>query len=422
MKIDLPYKSFPFVEIPDKKLMAIYGPPEITYVNDEQKVIKDALHSPFGTPKLGKLVKNKKHISIIVDDISRPTPVYKIVPYVLEELIRTGVKKSNINFIFALGTHRPMTKKEMIMKLGKDIVDEYRVFNHDWKNKEELVFVGNVMEKVPVFVNKKVYESDFIIGIGRIMPIDVCGYTGGGKIVIPGVCGEETVNEMHWQRVYYNSDDIKGKRDNIVMKYIDSISKKIGLAFVLNVVMDDNKRILSAVAGDPIAAHKEGVSIAKKVHEVNVHEKSDIIVTYSYPFDKEFWQANKALDNVGNLLKDGGVVILIAPCYEGFSPVHNDDILRIGYRSKKEIIQLVENGELKTKVVGVHLAQVAEVKDRATIILVTNHISRDIIEKVGFTYAEDPNRGLYLARSIIGRDKKILFVNNASTTIFHVKN
>ncbi|MDY7011353.1 MAG: nickel-dependent lactate racemase, partial [Planctomycetota bacterium] len=363
-----------------------------------------------------ELAKGKNTVLIVCDDVARPTPAYKIIPYVLEELAAAGVPESGIEFMMALGAHRPMTKQEIHDKVGGDIYGRFAVHNHEWNHSDALEYMGKTSLGVEVWINKKVARADLVIGIGRIMPIEICGFTGGGKILIPGCCGEITNGDMHWNRVDVDSEEIIGKRDNPIRKSIDELARKAGLDFIVNVIMDAEKNIFACVAGDLIEAHREGCLRAKEYHEVRLPQLADIVVVDGYPFDIEFWQVNKALDAAGMVVRKGGVIIVVSPCYEGLSQTHEADLLKHGYKCNKDYIKkLVESGRLAHKVVGMHMIQVSDVAvEKAAVFVVTSGISREKIEKVGLNYAKTPQKALKKAFELLGQKAKVTVLRGAA--------
>ena len=192
-----------------------------------------------------------------------------------------------------------------------------------------------------------------------------------------------------------------------------------GLDAILNVVLDSEGKICSAVYGHPIEAHKKGVADALGVHTVTLPRKADVVIADGYPFDIEFWQVNKALDNAALAVRDGGVVIIVSPCYEGLSVTHGEEILRFGYQPKREILRLVEEGKFTHRVAAVHMIQVAEatVERGVTCILVTDGIPPETIRQVNLNYAPDPQSALAMALGIVGDDATIAVLNRASETL-----
>ena len=311
-----------------------------------------------------------------------------------------------------------MTRDEMIQKLGDTVVNSYRCINHDWQDPDSLELIGRTDQGAPVWINKIVGRSDVVIGIGSIMPIDICGYTGGGKILIPGLSGPETVNSMHWNRVDVPSGEVIGVRDNVIRSSIDALAKKAGLDFVVDVITDMNERIINAVAGDMVEAHREGCRRGAEYFEVPFSREYDIVIADSYPFGIEFWQANKALDMAAHFVRKDGVIVLIAPCPEGWSRTHRDDILRYGYRSIPEIKKLVEEGNIEHSVVGVHMYQGSEAAvEKGRLILVSEGLPKEEVEQVGFMWASTPPAAFSQALDLVGDGASVAIVRNSARMI-----
>jgi nickel-dependent lactate racemase len=414
MRWFFPYKDVPPVDVPDGNLKGVYRSRQAPDGVDPAGLTAAAISVPIGTAPLRQLAAGKKRILIVADDISRPTPVHLILPPVLAALGEAGVPAGSIEFMMALGSHRHMTRAEMERKLGQDVVRAHAVHNHDWNDRNACVLLGKTEQGVEVWINRKVAEADLVIGVGRIMPIDICGFTGGGKILVPGVCGKITNDDMHWTRMDLDDAAIVGQRDNPVRASIDALARKAGLGFIINCVMDTDRRVAHVVAGDLEKAHRRGCELALGIHGVRIPEPADIVIADSYPFDIEFWQANKALDQAGVVVKKGGVLILVSPCSEGFSATHCE-ILEFGYPPIEEIKRLVRDGRIPSKVVGVHMAQVSRVaREKAHVILVTSGIPRQDVEKAGLGYAETPQAALDAAFDRLGRSAGVAILRGAA--------
>lgn len=413
MKIDFPhYDDVPPLEVPEENFVGLFSLPEHA---PKEESIPAALENPIGTPRLRELARNVGSVLIVCDDVARPTPAWKVIPFVLEELSAAGVDDGNIEFMMALGTHRPMTEQEMRQKVGGDVYDRFGVYNHEWDNPQALEYMGKTHQGVEVWINKKVALAELVIGVGRIMPIEVCGFTGGGKILIPGCCGEITNNDMHWTRVDVDSSEIIGKRDNPIRTSIDELARKAGLDFIVNVIMDSEQNIFDCVAGDLVEAHAVGCQRAQEFHQVHLPQKADIVVVDGYPFDIEFWQVNKALDTAGAVVRQGGVVICVSPCYEGLSQTHEQELLKYGYQSKERVKQLVASGEISHKVIGVHMIQVSHVTAvTAEIFLVTDGIPDEEVEMLGLRYAASPQGALDKAMEITGHNASVIVLRDAA--------
>jgi nickel-dependent lactate racemase len=418
-EIRFPYKGVTPMEIPERNLLGIFSPPRMDPGRTEGEILSDALASPVGADRLRRAVEGKRNVLIVSDDHHRPTPVRTMLPPVLDEITSAGIPEQSIEIIMALGSHRPMSELEIREKLGSAIVDRFKVTNHEWTNPDNLYFAGHVAPGIDVWVNRKMREFDFIIGLGQIMPMDVCGFTGGCNIIIPGLCGPKTSADFHWVRVGIAAEGVIGRRDNAIREAIDNSALAAGLNAILNVVLDGEGKICGAVYGHPVEAHRQGVVLALEAHTVHLPQKADIVVADGYPFDIEFWQVNKALDNAALAVRDGGVIIIVSPCYEGLSVTHGADIRRIGYRSKQEILRLVESGEFAHRVTAVHMIQVAEatVEKRVKCILVTDGIPPDVLREVNLQHAPDPQSALAMAFESVGRGGSVAVLRRASETL-----
>lgn len=414
MLIEFPYEDIKGLDIDNSFDPCIFNIPSTSSDLSPSEIVLNAINNSIGSPKLSEIAKGKEKILIVSDDIHRPTPVHLFVGVIIESLLSAGVKKQNIEFMMALGTHRAMTKEEMIKKLGPDIVENFKVHNHQWDNPDALDYMGDTDQGVPVWVNKKVKEADLVIGLGAIMPIEVCGFTGGGKILVPGVCGEITNSEMHWTRVNVSHHDIIGKADNPIRASIDELARKAGLDYIVNVIVNEKQEIVRAVAGDMHKAHRAGCQMALDIYGVKFSKEYDIVIADGYPFDIEFWQVNKALDTAGNIVKKDGVVIIVSPCHEGFSQTHGE-ILEFGYTPIENIKRLVNCGKISHKVVGVHMIQVSTVAvEKAKVILVSTGISKEDTQKAGLLWAPNPQAAFEKALKLVKEKPDIAILKNAA--------
>jgi len=413
--VRFPYPDTEPLHIPDDLTVTRLSLPRTKTDASEEQILGKALAEPIGSPPLRELARGKGNALVVVDDVTRPTPVHKFAPLILEELKAAGLSEQNIEFMVALGTHRAMTPAELAEKLGADIVDRFAVHNHDWQDPEQLEFLGTTEQGAPVWINRRVRRAGLVIGLGAIMPIEICGFTGGGKILVPGLSGPETVDSMHWTRIDVPAEQVLGKADNPIRASIDALAREAGLDFITNVILDPDNRVVGAVAGDMVAAHRAGCRVAEGVFGVPVPGKFNIVIADSCPFDIEFWQANKALDTAGQVVTEGGVVILVSPCREGLSQSHAREIRRFGYPPLSRIKELVESGKIKHRVVGVHMAQVSAVAtEKARLILVSTGIGRQEAEDLGFSWAASPGEALEMALKMIRGKPEIAVLEGAA--------
>ena len=401
------------LEVPDANLVGVYSPKEFTDVPDQDEVVRTGIANPIGLGPLRDEVRESETVLILADDVSRPTPVRKIVPHVLADLKAAGKADGRISFLMSLGTHRAMTEAEIDAKLGEGVRERFVVVNHRWDDPSVMVSMGRSSMGNEILVNRRVVESDFVIGIGNIVPHPAAGFAGGGKIVDPGCVSDETCGAFHWESVKFPAEQVVGVRDNPMTAMIDEVAQKAGLKYIVNTIMDANSNIVRLVAGHPVAAHREGCKTAVDAYGVRIPEKADIVVCDSHPADIEMWQGIKGLCTADLCMKDGGIVIMATPCPEGASPEH-PELEEYGYLNFGDTEKLVNEGRV-SMVVGHHMVQGGRLIDRARkVVLVSNHLTRGLTEKLRYSYAESVQEAFAEAMEMMGPDARVTVLRNAA--------
>ncbi len=382
MEISLSYPGSEF-NVPAKNLIDIIEP-KITKENGD-KIISHALRNPIGSARLDRMVDTRGRVLIIVDDNTRNTPADRILKILLKDLL-PYVGRDSIQFLVAGGTHRPMSREEKIKKLGQDIVENYIIHDHDAYNGKNLVTVGETSLGVPIQVNRLLMEFDIKIGLGHIVPHRNVGFSGGAKIIQPGVCGAETTGILHWESIMVPNKEMLGNPENKFRWQTEEIARCAGLNFIVNVVMDVQGNIAACVAGNPVETHRVGCCYSREINGFKVKEIPDVVICDSYPADLDFWQACKALFCVDLVIKPGGTCILRTPCPEGISGVHNG-INEYGYMPLEEVKKLVQAGEIKDLATAANIAAVGEILDNMDCRIVSEGISREAALKVGLGWS-----------------------------------
>lgn len=407
MRISFPYPEMNSIEVPEQNLLGIFSPSILKIEESEEEIIEKAFSQPIGSQLLSERLKGCRDVLIVVDDYTRTTPVQKILLRLLKELEIGGIQPGGIKILVALGTHRPMTEEEVIKKLGKEIPQQYPILNHQWWDSSQLSFLGETEKGTPIFVNRLVKEVDFILGIGQIVPHRVSGFSGGGNIIQPGICGEETTGRTHWLGAQFTGREILGKIENPVKQEIERVAQRAGLKWIINTIQDGSDRVVEVVAGDSIQAYRAGAVRSYEVYKSVLPQEADIVIADSHPYDSELWLASKGIYAAELAVKQGGVVILVSPCPEGVSPSH-PEILEFGYQTFEDADQMVRKGIIKKLTAAAHLVHVGRViKERAKGIMVSQGISKSETERLGFVHARDPQEALDIAFSLLGRDAKI---------------
>jgi nickel-dependent lactate racemase len=407
MKITFPYRDLGSLDVPEQNLLGIFSPSIVKVEKSEEQIIEEALSHPIGSPPLTQILKGREKVLVVVDDYTRSTPVQKILPCLIKELERAGVKKDGIQILVALGTHRPMTEEEMVEKFGPKLSKQYPILNHSWWDPSQLISLGETEKGTPILVNRMVKEVDFIVGIGQIVPHRVSGFSGGCNIVQPGICGEETTGRTHWLSAQFKGRDILGKIENPVKEEIESVAKKVELKWIINTIQDGSGRLVAAVAGDPIHAYRIGAKRSLEVYRSELPGEADIVIADSHPYDSELWLASKGIYASELAVKQGGVVILVSPCPEGVSPSH-PEVLEFGYQTFEDADLLFRQGKIHKLTAAAHLVHVGRViKERASGIMVSKGISKEETERLGLTHASSPQEALEIAFSRMGRHARV---------------
>ena len=407
MRINFPYPGINSIDIPDQNLLGIFAPSTVEIEKSEDEIIEEALLQPIGSSPLHEILEWCQDVLILVDDYTRTTPTQKILPRLMIELERGGIKREGIRFLIASGTHRPMTEEEILKKFGKEIPKQNLILNHHWWDSSQMVYMGETPSGIPIHINRLVEEVDLIIGIGQIVPHRVSGFSGGGNIIQPGICGEETTGKTHWLSAQFDGWEILGRITNPVKKEIERVAEKSGLEWIVNTIQDGTGRLVKVVAGDPVHAYREGAAKSREVYLSQLPEEADIVVADSHPYDSELWLAAKGIYAAELAVRKGGAVILVTSCPEGISVSH-PEVLEWGYQTFEEVDQKVRQGAIKKLTAAAHLVHVGRViKERARGILVSPGISKEEAERLGFIYARNPQEALDIAFSHLSRDAKV---------------
>ena len=410
MIIKFPYDWAGPVDLGERRVFGPYAPSSGRFGRNGP-TLAEALRKPIGTASLralaGNLIAGRKRVLILADDMTRSTPVKKILPPVLQELKAGGINPRDITILIGNGLHRKMTRREIRTHFGENIVRKIRIINHDAGFAPDLRLLCKAGDGTAVKVNRLLLESDFILSIGQIAPHRVAGFSGGAKMVQPGVCGREITASVHWRGWRMDTGRVFGVRDNPVRAEMDRIAAKAGLAFIVNVVLGDDNRVRGVFAGHPVLAHRKGCAFADSIYRVRI-KKADIVIIDSYPCDLDLWQAAKAATPAEIAVKPGGSVIFVTPCPEKVSKAH-PGLMRGGYKPYSRIKSDVRHGKLTDIIKASHMTAFGRILDKARIILVSPGFSKKETERLGFHFAPD-------AQSALDRETRRLG-NKATITV-----
>ncbi|MEA4894618.1 MAG: nickel-dependent lactate racemase [Oscillospiraceae bacterium] len=316
MKLEIGFGTIPqMVELPDQNVIGILEPNAVEVTEKGEALVKRALQSPIGTPRLSELVSPGDKIVLITSDVSRPLPSYRILPAVLEELWSAGVSPRDITVVFALGSHRKQTEDEMKKLVGSSVYDQVHCVDD---NPADFVHMGTTKLGTPVDITRIVAEADRRIGIGNIEYHYFAGYSGGAKAIMPGVSTRAAIQSNHSRMVL--PEAAAGRlEDNPVRIDIEEALEYCPLDFIVNVVLDEHKEITYAAAGDAIKAHRAGCHFLDRMYRKAIARYADIVLVSQggAPKDLNLYQTQKALENAKHAVRPGGIIILVGSCREG---------------------------------------------------------------------------------------------------------
>lgn len=301
----------------------VIEPKFIKEVGSAKEEISKALLSPINSKPLRSLLEGKNDIAISVCDITRAQP-RKVVIETIVEHIKDLIPISNIKILIATGTHRANTKEELIEMLGKDIVETLNVINHVCDDKESLIEMPTSLDDVSVLLNKHWVNADFRITTGFVEPHFFAGFSGGSKLVAPGLAGLKTIMKLHNYKRLNNPNSIWGEVEkNPIQQDVRKIAKETGVDFTLDVALNRDQKITNVFSGDLIDSHNEACNFARETAMVQVSQPYDLVITSNsgYPLDQNLYQTVKGLSAASQIVKDNGEILCLSECSDGI-PSH----------------------------------------------------------------------------------------------------
>ena len=348
------------IEIPEKNLYRELLANDNIAFNPEDADIRYSLEHPVNSKRLKDIIKPGEKIAIITSDITRPMPTYKVMPELLAELQAGGADFKDITLVFALGSHRKQTEEEKKKLAGDDCIH-----------------MGVTANGTPVDITRVVAEADRRIALGNIEFHYFAGYSGGVKAIMPGVSTPAAIQSNH--KLMIRPESCAGRLEgNPVREDIEEAGRICPVDFILNVVLDEHKNIVKVVSGDPVAAHREGARFLDRLYTKEIEKQADIVIVSQggAPKDLNLYQTQKALDNSKHAVKDGGIIILIGSCGEGYGERTFEDWM-LHSESPEDLVSKIR----KKFILGGHkAAAIGMVLQRADIYLVS-HMDPTLVEK-----------------------------------------
>ena len=367
----------------------------------EEELVADALANPIGSPKLSELAKGKKTCVIISSDHTRPVPSHVIMPQLLAEL-RQGNPDIDITILIATGMHRPTTQDELVAKYGKEIAEHEKFSIHVSRNDEDMVSIGTLPSGGECLINKLAANADLLIAEGFIEPHFFAGMSGGRKSVLPGIASKITVLANHCSEFIASPNARTGiLKGNPIHEDMLYAAKAANLAFICNVVIDADKKVIAAFAGDREEAHYAGVDFEMKLAGVKPIP-ADIVITTNggYPLDQNIYQSVKGMTAAEATCKEGGVIIDVSSCSDGHGGEDFYNNLKNATSLQKAMDEILARGRNETVFDQWEAQILMRMLLRFTIIMVTE-APKQMIEDMHMKYASSIEEALAMAKDVL---------------------
>lgn len=371
-------------------------------LNNPLQEIRSALDHPVGSPKIEAIAKPGMKVSILFDDLQRPTPAHLIIPEVLDRLNMAGVPDRNVTAICALGTHPIPTLEALKTKIGDEAFSRLngRIFSHN-PHSNENILIGRTHRGTPIEINPYVASSDLILGIGECMPHPSSGFGGGYKIIMPGVCSYKTTANHHFTWMRHKNSRINILEGNPYYEEIVDAGRLSGLKFKIDIILNEKKEIIKVFAGDPLLEHKAASNFTRSILTVSLPKLADITITASHPLEIGV-QSTKALLMASNCTRNGGTIIWVSPQKE-VGPIL-PLIKEIGSdESPTSFHRRLIEGDIpdNLKPFGIsYIMQVVhfkEISQKYNVIHVTEGLSSELVRMMKFSFAPDIQKAIEMA-------------------------
>lgn len=411
MNVQLPFgKEQLTLSVPDSNFLQTLMPNALEEgLMGDDEVIR-SLENPIHSKRLRDLVTCGQKVVIVTSDITRPMPSYKVLPHVLKELNDGGIPDSDITVVFALGSHRAHTEEEKKKLVGEEVYQRVTCID----SKGEFTHMGTTDRGTPVDIFKPVADADIRICLGNIEFHYFAGYSGGSKAIMPGVSTRDAIQCNH-SRMVQEAAKAGAIEGNPIREDIDEVCEKfVPIDFIVNVVLDEKKRIRRCVSGHFIDAHREGCRFLDQLYKIQIPKKADIVVVSAggYPKDINLYQAQKALDNSKHAVRDGGCIIWTASAYEGLG----ESVFEKWMTGHEKAHDMIEHISQDFQLGGHKAAAIAMVLEKADIVLCSD-LDPDFVRSIHLTPGTDPQAELNAALERYGKDASVIVMPYGGSTL-----
>ena len=404
-KVGLPYGKRVLELYTDIRQVSLITSKPKPPLKDPRSDLIKSLESPTDSPPLSELCKGVKRITVLIPDKTRAFPSKLVLPTVLRT-IESSKSDVQVNVIIATGLHKPHTREEVLELVSKDVYSNYEVVSHDAEDEESLIDTEKrTSYNTPVIVNENVIEADLVVGLGLIEPHFFAGYSGGRKSVLPGVAGKRAIYVNHGFKMIGNPNSKYGVLEgNPIHEDMVEFMKLTKLDFIVNVTIGKEKRVTGVFCGNPVKAHLNGVRFLEEYVKVRVKGLADVVITTNggYPLDRNLYQAVKGMATGELVVKEGGVIIIVAECVDGLGEHEEFYELFVGAESPDEVLEKIRRLEpIKDQWEAQILARILK---KAKVIVVSE-MRQSIIEDMLMIPASTINEALDEALKLVRREE-----------------
>lgn len=402
------------------KVLSAKDIPPVPGVADPVAEIRRAMDDPIGSPRLEELARPGMEVALLFDDLQRPTPVNLVIPEMLNRLNRAGIPDNRVWAVCALGTHPIYSREELERKVGPEIAARLkeRLVSHDPHSTENVV-VGRTNKGTLVEINPRVAFADLVIAVGECMPHPCAGFGGGFKIVMPGVCSYRSVADHHFTWMRHHKCRVNILDGNPWYEDIVDAGRLAQLSFKLDCVINENKQILKAFAGEPFAEHRAASDYAASLYYVPLSKMADVTVTAAYPMEIGV-QATKALGMAGFCTRSGGTIIWVAPQKEA-GPIM--PLLReiSSGETATEFHRRLARGDVPEHLRSFGISYIMQVvyfkelAEKFNVIHVTEGLTTEYVRMMKFTHARSVKEALEIASTSMPQADVAIFPSGGTT-------
>lgn len=387
----------------------------------EDEIVQEAMEHPIGSPRLSELAAGKQKVVIICSDHTRPVPSRHIIPFMLRE-IREGNPQADITLLIATGFHRATTREELVDKFGEEIVANEKIEIHDSRDMQAMTDLGVLPSGAPLLINKTAAQADLLVSEGFIETHFFAGFSGGRKSVLPGVSSQITVWGNHCSAFidspYSRTGILEG---NPIHRDMVAASKMARQQYIVNAVIDADKKVVHAVAGDAIEAHEAGCRFLQQYCQVTPQKPADIAISTNggYPLDQNMYQSVKGMTAAEAASKDGGIIIMVANCGDGHGGEGFYEALKNCESPQALMEEILKVPQDETKPDQWEYQIQSRILIHHKVIYVMCEKYRAMAEEMGFETAADVNEALALALKEKGEGAHIAVIPDGVSVMVH---